>query len=61
MVKIPLNWEGMMTTAANNDALMEALRIASNPQLAAKITAGMKAVARGEVHPHQLVEETERR
>lgn len=50
-----------MTTAANNDALMEALRIASNPQLAAKITAGMKAVARGEVHPHQLVEETERR
>lgn len=38
------------------NALMETVRVASNPQLAAKITAGMKAAARGEVHQHQLID-----
>lgn len=46
---------------ANNDALMETMRIASNPQLVAKITAGMEAAAHGEVHQHQLIDDTERR
>jgi predicted transcriptional regulator len=61
VINVSLDEKEMMMAVANNDALMETMRIASNPQLVAKITAGMEAAAHGEVHQHQLIDDTERR